>query len=134
MTQTHWSDYPTPQAITDRGWLKALTLPFDRAKWMDYNYRNMPVFDDGVPGNWREQSTIGNYLDYGPCRTGYSAEYVARMWPDGLVHCVCYAAGTSKYVRTVEQAKAWIESECARVRPELVFGARPWEKVGASCQ
>ena len=74
----------------------------------------MPVFDDSVPGNWREQSTLGNYLDYPGC-------YIAERQAHGTIHCVCYVSHTSRYVRTVAEAREWIESEAFRVRPELVF-------------
>src|SRR3954470_16902704 len=111
--QTTWTEYYTPDAATDRGWLKAITPPYDDSRWMEYTSGTMPVFDDDVNG-WREQSTLGNYLDYGPVRPGQIAT-------DGHVHAVCYASHASRYFHTVEQAKQWIEAEAQRVRPELEF-------------
>lgn len=104
-----WYECFTPDATTDRGWLKALCAPFNNGRRSEYRHDNMPVRDD-VPGGWREQSTLGNYLDYGPVRPGQPGQHV---------HCVCYAANTSRYVATVAEARAWIEEEALRVRPEL---------------
>ena len=118
--RTVWSEFGTPDATTDRGWLKAITAPWSRENVLDYTNETMPVWDAEI-GEWREQSTLGNYLDYGPCRADYSAESLARLYPDGNVHAVCYASQTSKYFSTVADAKAWIESEAMRVRPNLVF-------------
>jgi len=134
--QTHWNDfrmnaYGTEHwASTDRGWLKALTDPYDHSRWMDYNENTMPIADDEVPGGWREQSTLGNYLDYGPCKTYRSIEEQQRE--PGFVHAVCYVSHTSHWFPTVREAKDWIEAESKRVRPELDLayslytGELPW--------
>jgi hypothetical protein len=117
---TAWTEFLNGDASTDRGWLKAICEPYDSARCREYKHDNMPVWDDDIDA-WREQCTLGNYLDYCPCRTNYSAESLARMYPDGNVHAVCYPAHTSRYFRTVAEAREWIETESARVRPELVF-------------
>jgi hypothetical protein len=106
--KTFWSEYP--DASTERGWLKALTPPFDYARHLEYTHDTMPVYDDGVPGHWREQSTLGNYLDYGPVRPHATGPQV---------HCICYANNAHCYVETVAAAKAWIEERALQARPEL---------------
>lgn len=120
-----WNEYSTAAthesdkwASTDRGWLKALTGPWKYEDASQYTHETMPVPDEDVPGGWREQSTLGNYLDYGPDHYR-SAEDRAKQ--PGNVHCVCYPSHTYGYVETVEQARAWIESEAKRVRPELTY-------------
>lgn len=111
--QTTWTECYAPDATTDRGWLKAITAPYDYGKHMEYTSETMPVLDSEI-NQWREQSTLGNYLDYGPVRHGQIAA-------DGHVHAVCYVSHTSRYHATVQQAKDWIEAEALRVRPELEF-------------
>lgn len=110
MPKIHWSD--CPGAVSERGWLKALCEPLDFDKFRAYTHENMPVMDIDVPGGWREQSTLGNYIDYGPVRGDK---------PDTAetIHCICYATKTTRWVATVAAAKAWIESEAKRGRPEL---------------
>ena len=117
MQSTFWTEYFKPDASSDRGWLKALTEPYDRAKYHDYTSATMPVFDDEVPGQWREQSTLGNYLDY--CDCFQDAERIAN----GSVHAICYVTNTSRYVRTVAEAREWIEQEALRFRPSLAIQA-----------
>jgi hypothetical protein len=71
---------------------------------------------------WPKKSTrhgetpcAGHYLDYGP---GYRHDDRQSVEP-GTIHCVVIAkdTGTSiswRYVETVEQARAWIETEAAK--------------------
>lgn len=106
-----WTGFATPDATTDRGWLKAECDPFDSSRWLEYNDRNMPVWDEDINA-WREQSTLGNYLDYGQVRPKSEGPQV---------HCVCYVSHQSCYVDTVEQAREWIEAEAQRHRPDLSF-------------
>jgi len=68
----------------------------------------MPVWDEEINA-WREQSTLGCYLDYGPLRESRVKQ----------VHAVSYAAHTVEYFNTVPEAKAFIEREAMRVRPDL---------------
>jgi len=111
--KTTWTEFYAPDASSDRGWLKAITAPLDRDRWMEYTHETMPVFDEDING-WREQSTLGNYLDYGP------EHFKSSTTPgDGFIHAVCYASKTSHYFPTVAEAKSWIETEALRMRPEL---------------
>jgi len=112
MAATFWSEYPRPDATTDRGWLKARCgAPQSYDPSLHPGSDRYPVWDeDMAPAGWREQSTLGNYLDYGPVRPGTTGPQV---------HCVCYASGRFWWVSTVPEARAWIEAEAARVRPEL---------------
>lgn len=110
---TVWSEFFTPDASTDRGWLKAITEPYSFDRYHEYNDATMPIWDSEINA-WREQSTLGNYLDYRPCRSWAKAD-------EPLVHCVCYASNTHKYLMTVSEAKDWIEAESARVRPTLAI-------------
>lgn len=105
-----WNEYPRPDATTDRGWLKALCAPYSRDRYPEYTQNTMPMYDDTVPGNWRESSTLGNYLDYGPCRPRATGPQV---------HCICYATGNTAYVSTPADARAWIEAEARSARPLL---------------
>jgi len=113
MQSTIWSEFFTPDASTDRGWLKAITAPYDDAIAYQYTDATMPIWDSEINA-WREQSTLGNYLDYRPCRPWVTAE-------DPQIHCVCYVSHIHKYVMTVEEAREWIEQEAVRVRPELAI-------------
>jgi hypothetical protein len=94
----HWDCYERAAkfesarwAVTDRGWL----------------------FIGGHP-------SAGNYLDYGPDHYRSGHEYcrgdcTCRLSQPGNVHAVVYGIG-SRYFETVDQAKAWIESEALRLR------------------
>ena len=62
----------------------------------------MPVYDDYIR-EWREQSSLGNYLDYGPLRESLPGEQ------NKFVHAVCYRPTRSGYFATVQEAKAWID-------------------------
>jgi len=105
--KTVWSSF------SDRGWLKAITEPYDPRR--TYTYATMPVYDLDIQA-WREQVTLGTYLDYSQNPVFYrSAE--SRATQPGNILCVCYASKTSRYIETQEQAKAWIEFSVARVRP-----------------
>lgn len=102
--QTVWSEYFAPDATSDRGWLKAICEPYDWNRHMEYTSETTPVWDEDING-WREQSTLGNYFDYG--QRG--------------IHCICYLTSGVQWVSTVAEARAWIESEAQRARPNLVF-------------
>ena len=121
MMRAAWSEYLTPEASTDRGWLKARCgAPSDYTYCSYPGNDRYPVWDEDItPAGWREQSTLGNYLDYGPVRPGATGPQV---------HCICYASGAHVYVSTVSQARVWIEGEARRVRPEL-FGRLSNEQV-----
>jgi len=110
MTQkpTVWTEFFTPAATTDRGWLKAITGPWDDSRSYQYTHETMPVWDEEI-GAWREQSTLGCYLDYGPLRQSRVKQ----------VHAVCYAAHSVGYFDTVPEAKEFIEREAMRVRPDV---------------
>jgi hypothetical protein len=110
---TAWTEFFTPDASTDRGWFKAITEPYDSARAYEYTEATMPVWDEDINA-WREQSTLGNYLDYRPCRPWVSAD-------EPQIHCVCYVAHTYKYVMTLAEAREWIEAEALSVRPELAI-------------
>lgn len=112
-----WSEYFAPDATSDRGWLKAICAPYNWDKRYEYTHDTSPVADDSVSGGWREQSTLGNYLDYG---TGHHRSVETRTAQPGNIHCICYVTKTTRYCETVREAKAWIESEALRGRPELV--------------
>lgn len=122
---TAWTEFFAPdEATTDRGWFKALCEPYDSARYHEYTDATMPVYDEDIKA-WREQSTLGNYLDYGPCRPYAKPEERER----GLVHCVCYLTHESQYVRTVAEAREWIEQRCLAVRPSLVMQGRLFAEV-----
>lgn len=67
------------------------------------------------------ESSLGNYLDYGPQHYRSPHQYCApgrcdcRESQPGDIHCIVYArAGyplRSRYVETVEQAREWIEQQ-----------------------
>src|SRR5882762_3107850 len=112
---TAWTEFKAPDASTDRGWLKAITAPYEYDRHSEYTDATMPIWDSEINA-WREQSTLGNYLDYGPCRPWAKAG-------EPQVHCVCYVSNTCKYVHTVAEAREWIEIEAVRVRPTLAIQA-----------
>jgi hypothetical protein len=99
-------------ADSDRGWLKVLCAPpTDRD---DYTSEQYPEYDDDVPGNYRERSTLGNYLryDHGPSyRQGDKRQY----------HAVCYPAHRSGWFLSAADAMAWIEQASAKCRPDVAF-------------
>ena len=120
MNAVVWSEYTASAphgseawASSDRGWLKAICDPFEWEKHSQYTSETMPVWDADINA-WREQSTLGNYLDYRPCR-----EYESAEKPQ--VHAVCYVTGKSQYFMTVQQAREWIETEAASRRHDLAF-------------
>lgn len=133
MKGLHWSTYTPPDATSARGWLFALCPAYDPSR--RYTNPHVPI-RDSVPGRWREQSSLGNYLDYGPDHYRSGHEYCGRFNPGiqeaapdgcqcrqsqpGNIHCICYASNRSRYVETVEQARAWIEAEALRARPDLL--------------
>lgn len=111
MQGTFWNEYPAPDATSDRGWLHAICEPYEFDHHPRYTHENTPVYDEDH-GLWREQSSLGNYLDYGPCRTH-------RPAVEPKIHCICYANNQTKWVHTVQEAKDWIESQAASARPDL---------------
>ena len=108
MKTTTWTEFFTPDATTDRGWLKAIAEPWNNDIAYSYTHETMPVWDAEINA-WREQSTLGCYLDYGPLRESRVKQ----------VHAVSYAAHTVKYFDTVREAKDFIEAEAMRVRPDI---------------
>lgn len=104
-----WSECFVPDATSDRGWLKAVCAPYEPHHDPHYTSATMPVWDEEISA-WREQSTLGNYLDYSPCRPPSDAPQV---------HCICYVTGRTKYVYTVQQAREWIEMQVKGARPDL---------------
>ena len=116
-------------AASDRGWLMAVC---DRKTYG-------AVYDEQAK-QWREPSSLGSYLDYGPEHFRTSHEYCkpddchCRISQPGNIHCVVYTPGNGVrphcYVETVAQAHAWIEAEAAKMRPD-VFRAAAEKAVAA---
>jgi hypothetical protein len=114
-----WRDYPEPDATTARGWLFVLCgSPDDHVL---YNSETLPVWDDDL-NDWREQASLGNYLDYGPDHYR-SAE--ARAEQPGNVHALAYNPTRTHYFETVQDAKAWIEQQARESRPDVAMEVAP---------
>ena len=109
-----WDDYEVPDATSARGWLFALCGPWDPT--VDYTHDTLPV--QYAEGQWREQSTLGNYLDYGP---DHYRPAEARAEQPGNVHCVVYNPTRTHYFETVHDAKAWIEQMARESRPDVAL-------------
>jgi hypothetical protein len=67
-------------------------------------------------GTGEGRRALGNYLDYGPDHYRSPHEYCGEVCrcavsQPGSVHAVSSVTSRSRYCETVEQAKAWIESE-----------------------
>ena len=114
MKLTTWTECFAPDATSDRGWLKAITKPRTSDDWYACTHETMPVWDEEINA-WREQSTLGCYLDYGPLRQSRVKQ----------VHAVSYAAHTVEYFDTVAEAKEFIEREAMRVRPDISIQMTP---------
>ena len=110
MQQTFWHD--CPDAISDRGWLHAVTGPWKLEDSHSYTSATMPTEDTHSPTGWREQSSLGNYLDYGPCRDGHVGPHV---------HAICYAPLQTGYFETVSEAKQFIERSVLTLRPDCII-------------
>jgi hypothetical protein len=110
-----WTDFFPPEATTARGWLKVLCDPPD--DHVLYDNERLPIWDEDL-NDWREQSTLGNYLDYGPDHYR-SAE--SRADQPGNVHCIAYGPTRTHYSETVADAKAWIEQMARESRPDVAL-------------
>lgn len=107
---TFWHD--CPDATTARGWFHAVTGPWSDLDRYTYTSSTMPVDDEHSPTGWREQSSIGNYCDYGPFRDDK---------PGPHVHAICYLPFRTGYFHTVADAKAFVEQTALEARPWLVI-------------
>lgn len=91
------------------GWLKAVTGPWSIEDRLKYTSDTSPVWDSDINA-WREQSTLGTYIDYGQNGEKRSGAQVLAG---------CYRSGQWRNFETIEQAKAWIVEEVRRVRRDL---------------
>lgn len=127
--KTYWDEYRCAAtrgsdewAASDRGWL---FVEIETAL-----HSGMKVMYDRERKVWREESSLGNYLDYGAdhYRSKHGSEgngvcHCATCEP-GNIHCVVYLnpdssmRTVSRYVATIEQAREWIEAEAGKIRKE----------------
>jgi hypothetical protein len=109
-----WNDYEVPDATTARGWLFVLCEPWNPTA--NYTSDTLPFqYEDG---KWREQSSLGNYLDYGP---DHYRPAESRAEQPGNVHALAYNPTRVHYFETVADAKAWIEQQARESRPEVAL-------------
>jgi len=102
------------EAASARGWLFALSTPYSTSEHWNCPHNRMPIQDD-VPGGWREQTSLGHYLDYEG--KDWSGDY--KHSPDGEISAVSVVGHTSKWFPTVESARQWLLEEAKTHRPEL---------------
>jgi hypothetical protein len=102
-------------AISDRGWLLVECEPFSIEKRHQYTHETMPVRDNQSFTGWREQSSLGWYLDYAPGPThGPESER------DTVLAVCCATGGAHQWFETCEQAQRWIEARAMVARPDRV--------------
>ena len=106
-------------AISDRGWLLAECAPFSLEMRHSYTSDTTPIRDEtALNTGWREQSSLGWYMDYGPeCHR--TAEGYDRAEQPGNVLAHSVVTHASHWFMTCEQAQRWIESQAITGRPDL---------------
>lgn len=115
--------------INKRGWTEYTpTAHRNSGKWA--------ISARGWLWDGEHESSLGNYLDYEADHYRSGHEYCppngcnCRESQPGNIHCLVYKSATtggqrSRYVETIEQARAWIEVESG-YKPNTVICAKCW--------